>query len=85
MDKKDRKEQMRELVDQWQVSGQSQKDFAAEHNLNLHTFKYWIYKFRQDDWFSPRKIGQIEFEILKVRIFAYIFAAARNDRRRPLS
>lgn len=40
---------MRELVDQWQTSGQSQKDFAAEHNLNLHTFKYWIYKFRQDD------------------------------------
>jgi hypothetical protein len=49
MDKTDRKEQMRELVDQWQVSGQSQKDFATENNLNLHTFKYWLYKFRQDD------------------------------------
>jgi hypothetical protein len=51
MDKTDRKEQMRELVDQWQAGGQSQKDFAAENNLNLHTFKYWIYKFRQDDQF----------------------------------
>lgn len=49
MDKTNRKEQMRELVDQWQAGGQSQKDFAAKHNLNLHTFKYWIYKFRQDD------------------------------------
>ena len=49
MDKTDRKEQMRELVDLWQASGQSQKEFATENNLNLHTFKYWIYKFRQDD------------------------------------
>jgi hypothetical protein len=49
MDKTDRKEQMRELVFQWQASGQSQKDFATENNLNLHTFKYWIYKFRRDD------------------------------------
>ncbi len=49
MDNTDRKEQMRELVAQWQAIGKSQKDFAAENNLNLHTFKYWIYKFRQDD------------------------------------
>ena len=49
MNKTDRKEQMRELVGQWQASGQSQKDFASENNLNLHTFKYWIYKFRRDD------------------------------------
>lgn len=49
MDNTERKEQMREFVDQWQASGQSQKKFATENNLNLHTFKYWIYKFRQDD------------------------------------
>lgn len=40
---------MRELVAEWQVSGQSQKAFAQEHNLNLHTFKYWVYKFRQQN------------------------------------
>jgi hypothetical protein len=49
MDKIDRKEQMRELVEQWHICGQSQKDFATENNLNLHTFKYWIFKFRHED------------------------------------
>lgn len=46
MEKSDRQEQMLGLVKHWEASGQSQKDFAREHNLNLHTFKYWIYKFR---------------------------------------
>ena len=40
---------MRELVEQWHASRQSQKDFATENSLNPHNFKYWIYKFRQDD------------------------------------
>lgn len=45
----ERQEQMRELVDQWQSSGQSQKEFARDHKLNLHTFKYWIYKFHHKE------------------------------------
>jgi len=47
MEKSDRQEQMLGLVKHWEASGQSQKDFAREHNLNLHTFKYWVYKFRR--------------------------------------
>jgi hypothetical protein len=49
MEKSDRTAQMRELVNRWEASGQSQKEFASENNLNLHTFKYWLYKFRRDD------------------------------------
>ena len=40
---------MRELVNRWEASGQSQKDLVSANNLNLHTFKYWLYKFRRDD------------------------------------
>jgi hypothetical protein len=44
-----RQEHMRELVAEWRSSGMSQKAFAKEHKLNLHTFKYWLYKFRQQN------------------------------------
>ena len=37
-------EKMRSLVSVWQTSGQTQNEFAAANNVNLHTFKYWLYK-----------------------------------------
>jgi len=37
---------MRALVTVWQTSGQTQNEFAAANNVNLHTFKYWLYKIR---------------------------------------
>jgi hypothetical protein len=39
-------EKLRTLVSVWQTSGQTQKEFAAANNINLHTFKYWLYKIR---------------------------------------
>lgn len=37
---------MRSFISVWQTSGQTQNDFAAANNVNLHTFKYWLYKIR---------------------------------------
>jgi hypothetical protein len=39
-------EKMRALVSVWQTSGQTQNEFAAANHVNIHTFKYWLYKIR---------------------------------------
>jgi len=41
-------EKMLALVGEWKESGKTQLSFAQEHEINLHTFKYWIYKLRQE-------------------------------------
>jgi len=47
MSRKERKQWMLELVKQWQQSGVNQRDFAALHQINVHTFRYWIHKARE--------------------------------------
>ncbi len=52
MEKRDRTIEMYDLVEQWQQSGMSQKQFSCEHNIKLPTFMYWVKKYRlnkQDD------------------------------------
>lgn len=44
MSKAEKTQQMYALVEQWQQSGESQKAFAQEHQINLYTFRYWIDK-----------------------------------------
>ena len=43
------REKMFGLVNKWQRSGQSQLEFANEHEISLHTLKYWIYKHRKQN------------------------------------
>lgn len=38
------------LVEQWQQSGQSQKQFSQENNIRYHTFTYWIKRYRQNQY-----------------------------------
>jgi hypothetical protein len=42
-------QRMYELVNQWKVSGKTQAEFAREQQIGLHTFKYWLQKFRSKD------------------------------------
>ena len=39
---------MQSLVNQWKESGLSQAKFAAQHNLTLVKFRYWIHKLKPD-------------------------------------
>ena len=39
---------MFELVENWQQSGKSQKQFSVENDIKLATFMYWVQKYRQD-------------------------------------
>lgn len=44
MSKEERARKMLALVEQWQQSGESRQAFAAAHQINNHTFQYWISK-----------------------------------------
>lgn len=48
MKNQSQREKMIALVTEWKESGKTQVSFAQEHEISLHTFKYWIYKFRQE-------------------------------------
>lgn len=51
------------LVEQWQQSGISQKQFSAEHNIKLPTFSYWVKRYRLsrqgDAGFARVELGQV--------------------------
>ena len=47
MHDQDKASNMFELVEQWQQSGKSQKQFILEHDIKLATFGYWVKKYRQ--------------------------------------
>jgi transposase-like protein len=47
MTTQERREQMFQLVTNWQQSGISQKAFAEAHDIKLFTFRYWIQKHRE--------------------------------------
>jgi hypothetical protein len=53
---------MYELVEQWQQSGKTQKQFSEENHIKLATFMYWVQKYRQinvpDHGFATLTIGQ---------------------------
>lgn len=55
-------ESMYELVQQWQQSGKTQKQFSEENHIRLHTFIYWVQKYRQsntpDQGFASLTISQ---------------------------
>ncbi len=42
-------DQMYPLVEQWRQSGQSKTAFCRLHQLNIHTFGYWVSKKRQEE------------------------------------
>ncbi len=48
MKNQSQREKMIALVTEWKESGKTQVSFAQEHEISLYTFKYWIYKFRQE-------------------------------------
>jgi hypothetical protein len=37
------------LVQQWQQSGKTQKQFSEENHIKLATFVYWVQKRRQEN------------------------------------
>lgn len=45
----EKRNMMLNLVDQWQQSGMTQKEFAGQNNMSVVKLRYWVSKFRQGD------------------------------------
>lgn len=48
MGKQRKQSQMFPLVKRYLASGQSKVDFCAEHNIKVHTFQYWLGKYKEE-------------------------------------
>ena len=60
MQDKSKTKTMYKLVEQWQQSGISQKQFSEKNKIKLNTFLYWVQKFHEsktpDLGFAPLTI-----------------------------
>jgi len=48
MGKQRNESQMFPVVKRYLASNQSKVDFCGEHNIKVHTFQYWIGKYKED-------------------------------------
>lgn len=48
MGKQRKQSQMFPLVKRYLASDQSRVDFCTEHNIKVHTFQYWLGKYKED-------------------------------------
>jgi transposase-like protein len=71
MHDQDKTTRMFELVEQWQQSGLSQKQFLLEHDIKLATFGYWVKKHRQ------HQMGEVGFA--KVELGKGVSSTARIE------
>ena len=42
------------MIEQWQVSGLSQKAYCRQQNLSYHVFHYWYKVYRDEKEVAPR-------------------------------
>ena len=56
MSREEKRNEMSLIVEQWQESGMTQKEYARDHGIKLSTLRYWIHKSREEltpDGFIP--------------------------------
>ena len=58
------KQEMFSLIKRWKKSGINQRDFCDRHDLSMHTFHYWLRKYRQihtssENGFVPVEISPV--------------------------
>jgi len=47
--KKDKKAAMYQLIKDWESSNQSKSDFCNSASINIHTFTYWVQKYKKEN------------------------------------
>ncbi len=55
------KNEMLLLIREWKESGINQKDFCRQHDLTMHSFYYWLRKYKQIN--TPLENGFLPVEI----------------------
>jgi len=57
---------MYSLVEAWQTGGQSKVDFCRVHQINIHTFTYWVQKYKIFKKEEPIVQGEEKFISLRL-------------------
>ncbi len=58
---------MYRLVKSWQEGKQSKSDFCKDQPINIHTFTYWVQKYKIDSGEKKVKSKSEKFISLKVK------------------
>ena len=45
--KDEQQQKMFSMIDQWQQSGFTQKQFCEQHNIRYYVFHYWLGRYRK--------------------------------------
>ena len=48
MSREEKREEMLAMVEHWQSSGMTQKEYAREHGIKLSKLRYWIRRHREE-------------------------------------
>jgi len=59
------RQQMFEMIEQWQQSGLSQKSFCEKVAIKFYTFYYWYKRYRLSEQNSENKSGFVKLKIEK--------------------
>ena len=51
--KDEQQQKMFSMIDQWQQSGLTQKQFCEEHNIRYYVFHYWLGRYRKQNPEQP--------------------------------
>ena len=43
------------LIEQWERSGLSQKEFYSHHGIKPHVFWYWLRRYREEGQLAPQE------------------------------
>ncbi len=57
---------MYSLVSSWQQSDQSKSDYCQEQQINIHTFSYWVQKYKKTNGEKKEKPKTEKFISLQV-------------------
>jgi hypothetical protein len=55
------------MIASWESSGQDKTGYCESHEINVHTFNYWLQKYKLDSGEEPRKPGGVKFVELAVQ------------------
>lgn len=60
------REEWKELVNNFTVSGEKQKDYCQQRGIGYNAFKFWYYKLRDENNGTTATIDKADFVNLKI-------------------
>jgi transposase-like protein len=76
-------EQMKPLIKEWQKTGMNKKLFCRTHQINVHTFSYWVDKLEKGSKETSKQANKSASTLVKG--FVRIESGERHKSDNPMS